>query len=106
MLIEDRNDSALGRNVEPTKALIKCEHVRVSPNRMNSRHFLRFKIKDYQFRILLTGNKCQPMFAVNQQTVWFAASGYFIARDYLVFGWINFCELILTVHRDKDVFRN
>src|SRR6266566_9119778 len=32
MLIEDRDDAALGRNVKPAEALIKGEHVRISTN--------------------------------------------------------------------------
>ena len=45
MLIEDRDDAALSRNVKTSKALIKGEHVWISANRLNRRHRFRFKIK-------------------------------------------------------------
>jgi hypothetical protein len=35
MFVEERNDTALGRNVETTKALIKGEHVGIVANRIN-----------------------------------------------------------------------
>lgn len=38
------------------------------------RHFLRFKIKDRQLCILLTGNECQTMLAVDVESVASAAT--------------------------------
>src|SRR6267142_6027346 len=73
-LIEDRNDAALGRYVESAQTLIKGEHVRIGANRLDGRQCLCFKIKDRQLSISLTGNKCQPVFAVDEKTMAFAAT--------------------------------
>ena len=73
---------------------------------MNGRHFLRFKIKDRQLRILLAGNECQPVFTVDQEAVASAATGQWIASDYLILVRIDLGQLILAMHRDKDMFRD
>src|SRR5438067_5236074 len=106
MLVEDRDDTALGGNIKPTEHLIKGKHVRVCANGMNGRHSLRVQIKDRQLRILLTGNKCQTMFAVEVESVASAATGQGIASDDLVFGRIDLGQLILPMHCDNATFRD
>jgi len=105
MLIEDRDDAALSGNVQTTKALIKGEHVRISANGLNSGHFLGFKIKDRQLRILFAGDECQTVFTINQEAVAPAAPWKWIAYDDLVLARINLSQFIL-LHPAHQRFSN
>src|SRR2546421_390028 len=84
MLIEDRDDAALRRNVKTSKALIKGEHVRISADRVNSRQFLCFQIKDRQLRIPLAGNECQTAVIVDKEAVAFTTTRQRVTTDYLI----------------------
>src|SRR5437870_5023608 len=79
--VEDRNDAALSRNVKTAEGLIKRQHIRVCADGMNGRHFLRVQIKYRQLCILLAGNECQRVLAVDIESVASVATGQGIASD-------------------------
>src|SRR5207244_2062782 len=83
-LVEDRNDAALSRNVKTAEGLIKRQHIRVCADGMNGRHFLRVQIKYRQLCILLAGNECQRVLAVDIESVASVATGQGIASDDLI----------------------
>src|SRR6266446_3636475 len=106
MLIEDRDDAALGRNVKPAEAFIKGEHVRISANGLNGRHLFSFKIKNCQLCILLAGDECQTMLSIDIESVASATTGQWITSDDLILVWIDLSKLIVPMHSDKDAFRD
>src|SRR5207302_9955882 len=105
-LVEDRDDAALSRDVKPTEDFIKREYVRVCADRVNGSHFLCVQIKQGQLCIVLTGNECQTMLAVDVESVASAATGQGITSDDLICFRIDLGEFILSMHGDKDVLRD
>ena len=73
---------------------------------MNGRHFLRVQIKYGQLCILFAGNECQRVLAVDVESVAPVATGQGIASDDLILIRIDLGELVLAMHRDKDMFRD
>ncbi len=88
-LVEDRDDAALGRNVETTEGLIKGKDVRVCANGINGGHFLCVQIKQRELCILFAGHECQMMFAVDVESVAAIAAGQRVTSDELIFGRID-----------------
>src|SRR6267378_2114127 len=103
-LVEDRDDSAFCRNVKPTQTLVKGQHVGISAHCLDGSHFFSFKIKDCELRIALASHERQPVFTVYEKAVAFTATRQRITTDYLIRFWIDLGEIVLPMHRNKDMF--
>src|SRR5438128_5792850 len=104
--VEDRDDTALSRNIQTTECLIKGKHVRVCADRECGRRFLALEIKNDQFRILFTRGKRQVIFRVDQKSMTALAAGQGMTRDHLISCWINFRQFFSPIDSDKDSVRD
>jgi hypothetical protein len=102
-LLEHRDSSRFGRDVEALQTGVKCQDIWIVADRMHSEQLHGFQIENSERMVFLTRNKGEPIRDIEPDTMGILDSRKRITSEDLHRRRIDRHQLVYAVHGDKNV---